>query len=342
MKTLPRIETGFESLFELLMGPVKMASLLTAIELDLFDLMEGSTPLAEEVAASLNAHETNTGLLLDALTAMGLLDKRNGRYTNSERAATFLVRQKETYLGEMFLALARLQHRDLGNLKGLVQNGPAPLCPEMNLTRKEKWAAATGYLANYQRAGMAQDAVAWISSFSEFAGLSTLLDLSGGPGLVGISLVLAHPTLTGVLFDLPGVTDAAQAAIRAYGVDHRMTAIAGDYNCDDFGSGYDLIWTSMNLYYVKGPLEKFMKRLYNALNPGGILVSFHEGLDRERTHPALPVITRLGVAMSGQDLSFDRGRLAQAMLKAGFSSVHSTQKSSPVGLMDLDIGRKRP
>lgn len=324
------------------MGPVKMASLLTAIDLDLFDLTEESSPTAEEVAVALRSHGANTRLLLDTLTAMGLLTKRKGCYTNTDLAATFLVSPKPTWLGEMFVSMAALQHRELGNLKERVLNGPAPLSPEMNLNLKEKWAAATGYLANYQRAGMARDAVAWISSLPEFTGFSRMLDLGGGPGLVGISLVTAHPTLEGVLFDLPGVSDAAQGFIREYGLDHRMTAIAGDYNCDDFGSGYDLIWTSMNLYYVKGPLEAFMERLYNALNPGGVLVSFHEGLDRERTHPALPVITRLGVAMGGQDLSFDKGRLAQAMLSAGFSSVHSMEKPSPVGMMDLDIARKHP
>jgi len=96
------------------MGPVKMASLLTAIDLDLFDLTDESSPTAEEVTAALGSHDANTRLLLDTLTAMGLLTKRKGCYTNTDLAATFLVSPKPTWLGEMFVSMAAPSTGSLG------------------------------------------------------------------------------------------------------------------------------------------------------------------------------------------------------------------------------------
>lgn len=340
MKHLPEINDSFAPLYTLLTGPVRMQLLLAGIELKVFNLLTHEVSAAD-VAKEKGAHPDNMRVLLDALTAMALVKKSGGRYVNMPLARDYLVEESDTYLGEMMATLASLQHSQLADIAKMVMGGPLPLPPGSDLRRREKWARSTGYLANYQRAGMAQDAVRFVSRLPEFSGFQKMLDLGGGPGLIGISLVRAHPHMTGVIFDLPGVVDAAGEQRREYGVEDRIAVMAGDYNQDPFGSGYDLIWASMNLYYVRDGLEAFMERVHEALNPGGIFISLHEGLGKERTRPEAMVLNRLTQALMDRDVSFDKGRIARALIRSGFHSVQSEPMETPVGPMEIDVARRR-
>jgi hypothetical protein len=52
------------------------------------------------------------------------------------------------------------------------------------------------------------------------------------------------------------------------------------------------------------------------------------------------VISWLSMALTGMDMGFDQGFIADSMLRVGFESVHSRTLDTPMGPMDLDIGRK--
>lgn len=119
-----------------------------------------------------------------------------------------------------------------------------------------------------------------------------------------------------------------------------MDVLRGDYFHDSIGNGCDLIWACITLNLYKDNLDSLMQKIHSALNPGGVFVSFHDGLTSERTKPNEIVMGPLSLALTGQDMRFDQGFIADSMLRAGFKSVHSRTLATPAGLMDLDIGRK--
>jgi hypothetical protein len=83
-----------------------------------------------------------------------------------------------------------------------------------------------------------------------------------------------------------------------------------------------------------------MKKIYDALNPGGVFISFCEGLTHERTKTDFVVISMMSIALMGQDMCFDQGEIADSMLRVGFKSVRSRTLDAPWDAADLDIGRK--
>jgi len=83
-----------------------------------------------------------------------------------------------------------------------------------------------------------------------------------------------------------------------------------------------------------------MKKIYNALNPGGVFINLSEGLTEERTKPEAMVLIMMPMTMMGRDIALDQGEIADAMLRAGFKSVCSRTLDTCWGPMDLDIGRK--
>jgi len=116
--------------------------------------------------------------------------------------------------------------------------------------------------------------------------------------------------------------------------------LSGDYNCDSIGEGYDLIWASNTLNFVRHDLDSLMKNIYDALNPGGVFISFCEGLTHERTKTDFVVLSMMSIALMGQDMCFDQGEIADSLLRVGFKSVRSRTLNAPWGAADLDIGRK--
>ncbi len=123
-------------------------------------------------------------------------------------------------------------------------------------------------------------------------------------------------------------------------MEDRIEVLEGDYLQDPIGEGYDLIWTSETLSFARHHIDSVMKKIYNALNPGGVLINLSEGLAEERTKPEAMVLMMMPMTMIGRDIALDQGEIADAMLRAGFKSVRSLTLDTCWGPMDLDIARK--
>jgi hypothetical protein len=83
-----------------------------------------------------------------------------------------------------------------------------------------------------------------------------------------------------------------------------------------------------------------ISKIFHALNPGGIFISFQDGMTHEMTQPDT-MLGHLGDAMRmGGNFSFKQGEICEAMLRCGFKSVRSHTIMTPMGEMDLDIARK--
>jgi SAM-dependent methyltransferase len=63
----------------------------------------------------------------------------------------------------------------------------------------------------------------------DFAGARTLVDVGGGTGALMASVLRAHPSLRGVLFDLPGVVAEARERIEREGLIERCRVVGGDF-----------------------------------------------------------------------------------------------------------------
>ena len=190
--------------------------------------------------------------------------------------------------------------------------------------------------------GTAQMLADTIEALPEFSSMQKMLDLGGGPGLMGIAALSRHPSMKGVVFDQPSVVNVTEEFITEYNLSDRMTTIGGDYLNDPIGSGYDLILASCTLNFAKGCMDEMIKKIYDALNPGGIFVSLHDGMCNEGTSPSVHVLNMMTSALSGYNCSLEKGFIANAMLNAGFYSVRSQPVILDVGPFEIDIARKAP
>jgi len=76
-------------------------TLLSAVELDLFTVLAAKPLDAETLRRRLRLHQRGARDFFDALVALGVLQRRNGFYTNTPEADLYLDRNKPTYLGSV-------------------------------------------------------------------------------------------------------------------------------------------------------------------------------------------------------------------------------------------------
>ena len=331
---------AMDPIFEILLGPVKMAVLDAALELEIAGMFKGEMG-SDDLARTLNIQTDPSalGYLLDAMAAMGFLEKREGKYRCTRFAERYLDPGSPMYMKRFVSRMKRMQHKNLDRIARVVCQGPPEVDRHECLDSEDIWEAAVDHLAAYQRAGMARTAADLVGAFPEFSRAKTLLDLGGGPGLVGAELVRRNPDLRGVLLDQPAVVTLAKKELEREGVLDRFSFICGDYNTVGLGGGYDIVWASHNLYYVRDRAD-FFEKLKAAMNPSGILFCVHEGLTGERTQPPEIVLSRLSLALEGQDVSFEWGEIAAGLKAAGFVSVQSRVSSLGNGPCELVVAVK--
>ncbi|KIX13725.1 methyltransferase [Dethiosulfatarculus sandiegensis] len=337
MSETAKTKNDFKRLYRMHQGYFYSNLLHTALELGVFKHLKNyASPF--DAAQKLNTHPANTSRFFNGLAAIGLLKKKKALYKNSPLSQTYLDQDSEFYIGDYLLYHAEWNTPLFDNFKAILQNGPP--AREAKADDPELWALGATAIAQFQKACTGPALARIISGLDEFHSFGRMLDLAGGPGINALEIIKAHPSLKGVLFDRPAVIEVAQKYIKQYQLGSRLSVIPGNFQADSFGQGYDLILASACLNFVRQDLTKMIKRIHQSLNPGGVFVSIHDGLTHEGTRPASFALSWMPVAMMWQELSLEKGLIAQAMVKAGFKTVVSEQISFGIGEMAMDIGRK--
>ncbi len=340
-KKLPNPEFDSGKLFMLPYEALKWELLKTAIELKIFDhTSEPASALA--IGGALSLHPGNTEYMLNALVALGCLKKEGGLYRNTAQTEHFLTSGKDTSLGESLLFMSAWTLPVLnGGLKEMVRNGPPP---QKDMANPDIWEKAARVSVNHSRCGRAQLIARHVAALPEFPSFTKILDLGAGPGIFGIAVAAAHPTLSCVLFDQPAVTKVAEEVVAEYGMADRVSVMGGDYMRDDFGADYAFIMANFTLNFYRDRLGEIMRKVLAALKPGGIFMVTSDGLDPDKAGPAGSVISWLPTMLQGQDMSFETGQIARAMREAGFVSTEQKTLTDieleAHGPVEMTIGRK--
>jgi (2Fe-2S) ferredoxin/SAM-dependent methyltransferase len=317
-------------------GPVRgfMESriLLTALELDAFSAA-GSGATAAAVASACGGEKGATERLLNALVALGCLEKRGELYANTPVAARFLA------AGSRDDARDALKHnlslwRRWSTLTDAVRAGHAVSASEM-ADRGDDWTVP--FIAAMHR-GAAERAPHVVRAVGT-EGVRRLLDVGGGSGAYSIAFARASATLQAEILDLPTVLPIAERHVTEAGLAGRVTTRAGDLRTDPLGSGYDLVLLS-SICHMLGPDENrnLVARAARALAPGGRVVVSDFLLDEDGTAPRQAVLFSINMLVgtpSGR--SYRESEYASWLAAAGLAEVERVRLPGPAHLM---IGRR--
>lgn len=324
---------------DFLNGSMKMELMISGIQLGIFDVLQTSIS-AKEVSSILGFDPVNTEILLDSLCTIDLVEKNLSFYQNREDTNAFLVKEKSEYIGSMLEFYKKQVIDIMKHVPHLVKNGSNPEILPQDFSSPLFWAESTRSSAAWIIAGGFDPALEIITGLSGFNSWKKMLDLGGGSGLCCVSIVKAHSSLKGIVFDQPGVIEVTMEFIEEYHLEDRIETMAGNYLEDSIGQNYDLIFASATLNFAKKNLDALFHKVFQALNPGGLFITFQDGLTHENTKPDVMLgHTPYALAM-GETMTFRQGEIADSMIRSGFKSVQSRTLPTPLHDMDLDIARK--
>jgi predicted O-methyltransferase YrrM len=277
---------------------------------------KGANQAAAAVAARAGADERALTILLDALTAIGVLRKRDGAWQTEPSAAELLARDRPGSVLPMVLHSAQLWRR-WGELTRLVA-GPRPE-EQADEASLRSFIGAMHVIAEPQAAR--------IVSLAAPGGARRLLDVGGASGTYTLAFLAASPALRATLFDRPPVVEMARERIGRAGLLDRVTLVAGDFYEDPLPAGHDLVFVSA-IIHQNTPDENvaLFRQAFAALEPGGRLVIRDHVLSEDRTEPksgALFAVNML-VAETGGELLHaggDRGRPHRGRVHAGAAAA---------------------
>jgi 2-polyprenyl-3-methyl-5-hydroxy-6-metoxy-1,4-benzoquinol methylase len=154
-------------------------------------------------------------------------------------------------------------------------------------------------------------------------GTLRVLDIAAGHGLFGITIAQRNPRAEIVAVDWKIVLAVAEENARAAQVSDRYRTSPGDAFKADFGDGYDVALVTHFLHHFdRSTCTTFLRKVYQALKPGGRVVVLEFVPNADRVSPAFPArfsLTMLAEIPSGDAYTFDE--LRQQLQDAGFSTV---------------------
>jgi len=331
-------EIGSEPLDRIVKGCEASNILRTALDLDLFDLLE-EPKTAEQVSSETGTVATIAEKFLNALCTIDILSKRDGNYANTKLASAFLVKKSPFYQGNML----RLSGNNSLNWSQLGSAMKGDL-PDETGERPERVFDSSFILAMAEGSmrGSLHQTVKEVSNLPEFKRARTLLDLGGGHGLYAIAFAEINPELDATVFDLPPVTEVTREFIGRYGMNERVSVIGGDFALDDIGHGYDIVFASDVFYRKPDALSGVFEKIHGALNDGGSIVLKHWILNDDRTAPPTSVLFDLMLSLRGGDWHhiYTEVEYIELLEGAGFSDIRLLDVSSQVSPSVILVGNK--
>ncbi|MCU0559940.1 MAG: acetylserotonin O-methyltransferase [Desulfobacterales bacterium] len=299
-------------------------ALHAAVKLGLFSALQDDRLTAEDIAARLKGSDRGVEALLNAMAALGLLAKVDGRYANSPAARALLCSESPNYIGHMIM-----HHHHLVDSWSRLDRAVATGRPV-----REQGAAPSAQWRESFLMGMYTNAMATAPHIVPAIDLSSrrrLLDFGGGPGTYAIQFCLNHPGLTADVFDLPESRPFAEKTIARFGMEKRVFFLPGDYHRDEIDGPYDVAWLS-HILHAEGPSEclNILRKAVSALEPGGMVIIHEFILDDAMDAPLFPALFSLNMLIgtpSGQ--AYSQKQLTEMLAAAGAREIRRIPVTSP-------------
>jgi SAM-dependent methyltransferase len=291
----------------------------------------------DELAGALELHPRATWDFLDALVALGFLDRdgegKEARYRNTAETALFLDKKSERYKGvilEMFNARSYRLWDDLtealttGKPASAIEHTGRPIFDRLYrdpAMREQFMNVMTGIsLGNFQD----------LAEKFDFSKYRTLCDVGGATGQLSVLVATRHPHLRCTSFDLPVIESIARKTIEGAGLSHRIATASGDFFEDPL-PGADVITMSMILHdWNLDRKMQLIKAAYKALSPGGAFVIIEHLIDDARCKNVFGLMMSLNMLIEvGDGFDFTASDFARWCGEVGFRDVEVLALDGP-------------
>jgi hypothetical protein len=225
-------EPGIEAIMQVGLGFWASKTLLSAIEMEVFTELAGHAEDLNSLQGRLGLHPRSARDFVDALVALGFLQRANGKYSNTPATEKFLDKHKPTYVGGILEMANRRLYPFWGNLTAALRTGE----PQ----NEGKGGGPNFFAALYAdpenlkgflkaMTGISTAANRLIASKFPWKKYKTAVDVGTAQGDLITQVALANPHISGIGFDLPEVAPTFEEYVAANGLGGRVVFQGGSF-----------------------------------------------------------------------------------------------------------------
>lgn len=308
-------------------------TLLSAVEMELFTELARHPDDAETLRARLGLHPRSSLDFLDALVALGFLERRGATYSNTPATDLFLDKRKSSYLGGILEMANHRLYGFWGQLTEALRTG--------QFQNEAKSGGTPFFEAIYADPARLKQFLAAMTGISHGANLAiatrfpwkdhgTFGDIGTAQGDLAVQIALANPHLTGIGLDLPEVAPAFEEYVEHNGLQGRLRFIAGDFFADNLPK-VDVLTMGHILHdWNLDEKRTLIGKAYEALSDGGALIVYDSIIDDDRSENAFGLLMSLNMLIETEGgFDYTAADCMGWMSEAGFTTTRAEHLIGP-------------
>jgi len=311
-----------EQILKLMVAYQVPCILAAAADLDLFEKLALAPQTAAEVAAAAGCDLRAVTILLDALAAVGIIVKKDERYSIPPALVPFLCEASP----QSVIAMIRHQANCLrrwSRLPWTVKTGK-PDYPGPSINGEDADNASFIEAMNVVSRDVADKLIQEIHP----SGINCVLDLGGASGSWTLAWLKAEPKSRAIIFDLPHVIPMARERFSTSPKANRVEMRAGDFYTDDLPKGADLAWVSAIIHQNSPDQNRALyRRIAAALEPNGWIYIRDIVMESSGTAPVAGALFSINM-LSGTEggKCYSLSEIQEDLLSAGFTDVQLVRR----------------
>ncbi|XP_036167015.1 probable bifunctional dTTP/UTP pyrophosphatase/methyltransferase protein [Myotis myotis] len=327
-------------LLELLDGFKASKALFTACKMKVFDLLQDEAPLgAAEIAQRIEASEGGTGRLLDVCAALGLLEKTDRGYSNTELASLYLPSGGKYSLHPLIVYQDEHTWDFFTDLESAVREGTSRHRGAQGRTVdslfQDRFYQSQDRKLQFLRAmhSLSKLTARQVATAFDLSRFTSACDLGGCTGTLAHELARAYPGLKVTVFDLPEVLEDVSGFQPDRARAPRVSFVPGDFFQDSLPEADLYILSRILRDWPDDKAHALLSRISGSCKPGGCLLVAETVLDEQKraARPGLLQSLDLLVQSWGRERSLgEYGRLLQAH---GFEIVGAARTGTIVDVI---------
>jgi hypothetical protein len=272
-------------------------TLLSAIEMEVFtELAKGPEDL-HALTGRLGLHPRSSRDFLDALVALGFLQRHDGKYANTPSTDLFLDRHKPSYIGGMLEMANQRLYGHWNKLTKALRTGER----QSESSGDEEVFAALyadpARLKTFLRAmtGISRGANLAIAAQFPWDQYKTAADCGTAQGDLIVQIALKNPHIAGTGFDLPEVAPIFEEYVEERGLSSRVKFQPGSFFTDPLPRADVILMGHILHDWNLDEKRMLVRKAYEALPEGGAFIAYDSIIDDDRKTNAFGLLMSLNM-----------------------------------------------
>lgn len=272
-------------------------TLLSAVEMEVFTHLGKHPADLASIQGRLGLHPRGAADFMDALVALGFLERENGIYRNTPETDLFLDKSKPSYIGGILEMCNHRLYGFWGHLTAAVRTGESQNESKGGHDPFAAIYADPARLREFLRAmsGVSRGANMAIARKFPWENYSSYADIGTAQGDLAVQIAVAQPHLKGIGFDLPEAGPVFEEYVEELGLTEQLSFVGGSFFTDELPSADVILFGHILHDWNLETKRMLLQKAYQALPDGGAVVVYDAIIDDERRQNAFGLLMSLNM-----------------------------------------------